>query len=287
METTGCRIESDELISSLEALPPLPQATSRIIRILADPLFEISELIRTVALDPSLTASLLRLANSATYSVGRPVSNVGEAVVRLGSGTVLAMSLATVARPRPTADFSPFGLTAETYWMHCIGAVAAAEELSMLRIANFGPGFSTAALLHDFGKQVLLNLLTPDRLQVMTEYRRTHPGHPAIDCERETLGTDHASVGATVLRSWMLADEITTAIQRHHEASDWSDDLTHGVILANQVSHELDHTDNDFLAESELVADALITLGIHDVAFEETVRKTRKRFLQLLDLFRG
>ena len=146
-------VSAAELAKSARSHPPLPRTTSQIILILGDPLFDVQDLIKVItSLDPTLTANLLRAANSASYCTARPAASVGDAVVRLGTGTIMAYALSVSARPQPEVDLSPFGLTTEEYWRHCIASVAAAEELKSRGLARFGSGFSAAALLHDIGK---------------------------------------------------------------------------------------------------------------------------------------
>ena len=280
------KLNPDELREAIERLPPLPQSTTQIISVLSDPLFEISELIRVVSLDPGLTGNLLRLANSAESSVARPACSVGEAIVRLGSGTVLALSLAARCRPPAQIDLTPFGLTVEEYWMHCVASVAAADELNSRRIARFGAGFGAAAVLHDFGKQILAEYLTSEHLIQMSAYHRLHPGRSHIDAERFVLGVDHAHIGAAVARVWNLSDDIVRSIRNHHSVSNWDDDIGNGIIIANQVAHDLLSSNHGPLADdSELVADAMMALGVEEKTYISTVDGASKRFGQLIELF--
>jgi hypothetical protein len=186
------QIKVEQLAETASQLPPLSQTTSQIIAILADPLFEVSELIKVIALDQPLTASLLRSANSASHSRTRAAATVGEAVIRLGSGTILVMAVVTSARPKSDVDLHAFGMSADDYWEHCVSSVAASEELSARRIARFGSGFSTAALLHDYGKLILSEHITPERLEQLAAFQSSNPARRPVDAERTVLGVDHA-----------------------------------------------------------------------------------------------
>ena len=251
------QISADALAETARSLPPLPNTTSQIIAILGDPLFEVSDLIKIIALDQVLTAKLLRMANSASSAASRPASTVGEAIVRLGSGAIMALALSASGKPSAETNLTPFGLTTESYWRHCVASVAAADELASRRIARFGSGFSAAALLHDFGKLILTQHLTPERIELMSEFVGTHPGLNFIDAEREILGVDHAVAGAMVTRHWNLPEEISLAIENHHNPTNWEHDLWNGIILANQIALENDgHTDSSVDA-LECVADAM------------------------------
>ena len=279
------QVTTEQLSETASRLPPLPQTTSRIISILGDPLFETGELIKVIALDSTLTARLLKCANSATNSRGREVASVGEAVVRLGSGAILVMALSSSAKPPADLDLTAFRLTVETYWQHCVGTVAAAEELNARRIARFGSGFSTAALLHDFGKLILSQHITAERLNQLATFHTSHPTCRPIDAERDVLGVDHAVAGAIVARNWNLPETIVTAIENHHSPVDWNDNLTNGIILANQIAQEnAGHTDFVWEADDN-VANAMLALDLEDRQYEAAAKESQNRFEHLIELF--
>jgi putative nucleotidyltransferase with HDIG domain len=71
---------------------------------------------------------------------------------------------------------------------------------------------STAAVLHDLGKLVLVEL-TPayfDRLGA------TPVPEGRLAREGEFLTTHHAAAGAALLRRWQLADELASIVELHH-----------------------------------------------------------------------
>lgn len=285
MQADPAQIEVEQLAETARLLPPLPQTTSQIIAILADPLFEVGELIKVVALDQKLTANLLRICNSALYGRSRPADSVGEAVVCLGSDIILALALAGTARPSAKYDLKSFGLTVSEYWRHCVGSVAAAEELQSRRIASFGSGFSSAALLHDFGKLVLSKHITPLQVERMAEFLQHCPGQQAIDAERAVLGVDHAVAGAVVARQWNLSQNVVAAIEDHHGPVNWERDLTNGVILANQIARENSGQTDFGFDVAQNVADAMFALGMDDGTYDSVLAASQVRFLNLIDLF--
>lgn len=278
-------VTAAELAESARSLPPLPQTTSQIIAILGDPLFDVQDLIKVITLDPTLTANLLRVANSASYCTARAASSVGDAVVRLGTGTIMAYALSVSARPPSGIDLSPFGLTTDEYWRHCVSCVAAAEELKARGLARFGPGFSAAALLHDIGKLILIQHLTPERLGQISAFRASHPGHRTIDAEKTVLGVNHATAGALVAAYWNLPEDIVGAIRNHHDPSQWDADMCNGVILANQIALDNAGCTDFVFGDSEIVADAMLALSVEDEAYQSITRASNVRFDTLIEFF--
>ena len=279
------QIDVTELAKTANALPPLSATTSRIVNILSDPMFDVRILVRTIGMDPSLSAALLQSANSAAQGASREVANVRDAVVRLGAGTVVAMAVAAAAKPDARLDLSAFGMTQRQFWRHCVASLAAAEELQARQIARFGPGFCTAALLHDYGKMILSEHVTPERLQAIKAFHESQPGRSNVDAEIEILGIDHALAGGMVIHHWNLPDDIASAIENHHCPVEWSADLTNGVILANEIANEIDGGNDSGLTQADNVADAMMALGVTEKLYQDVFDTSRSRFESLLSLF--
>lgn len=282
---TSIRIDAAALAETAQSLPALPPTTTRIISLVEDPFFDLGELSRLIELDPALSARVLRLANSAASGSQRTVSSARDAALMLGPGTIVALAISASAQPSRHCDLSAFGLTTHSYWNHCLGCVATAEEMTAQKVAQFGAGFCTAALLHDFGKQILAHHMNASRLQALREYREAYPGRAAIEAEREILGVDHAMAGGLVARHWQLAEEVATAIERHHDVVDWQFLLSHGIVVANDVSHELEGDSHFCHTASEHMADAMLALDITDAQLQTIVAGARPRLDGLKSLF--
>ena len=113
--------------------------------------------------------------------------------------------------------------------------------------------------------------MTTQQHEELLRLRRSCFDKSHVECEREVLGVDHAFAGAVVARQWNLPSEIVHAIGHHHSEVDWAQNLTNGVIIANQLaqerySAEFSHTD------SENIAEAMLALGLTDPAYNEILQ---------------
>ncbi len=88
------RRELRTLIGSITSLPSPPQHCLRIINALADPNCHASLITELINEDPTLTAKVLQLSNSALYSHGRSVQTVAYAINRLGIRQIRNLVLA-------------------------------------------------------------------------------------------------------------------------------------------------------------------------------------------------
>lgn len=74
------------------SLPPVPHVATLLIPLLSRPNTPIAACVDLIEMDPALAAAMLACANSAAYYRGQQISNVRDAVLRIG--TQQAMSLA-------------------------------------------------------------------------------------------------------------------------------------------------------------------------------------------------
>jgi HD-like signal output (HDOD) protein len=89
--------QSDFLLLLASRLQPLPETVTRLAAL--DPTdCEIADVAEAVRLDTAFVSRLLRTANSAFSASATRVSNLDEAIMRMGIGLLVSMSHALVAR---------------------------------------------------------------------------------------------------------------------------------------------------------------------------------------------
>jgi len=81
------------LVQQIDDLPTLPSVVTQIIKMVEDPETSASDMNSVISQDPSLTAKVLKLVNSAFYGFSRQISTVREAVVILGFNRVKSLAL--------------------------------------------------------------------------------------------------------------------------------------------------------------------------------------------------
>lgn len=192
--------------------PPFPAVAVQLIQQMQDPNVTAGDVGKLIELDPSLTASLLRLVNSPFFGMRRQVASVSDAVMVLGMGAVRRMvtSLAIVT-PLRRADIDP--AFAREQWRQTVSCAALARRLIPDDAAAADLAF-TAGLLHDMGQVHLLQLHG-------AAYAALHAEMPEGDIrpiEAERFGQPHDSLGADLLEAWGLPQPIADAARLHHAA---------------------------------------------------------------------
>jgi putative nucleotidyltransferase with HDIG domain len=189
--------------------------------------------------DTVLTAKLLRACNAPSLALAEPVGSVDQAVLLLGYEQILHMVLALAFGDALMVPMPGYAVEANELWRHSVMVALAGEILSQHRA---GPGPEpalafTAGLLHDIGKLAMNQVLTPE-CQRQVRSLVLEQGATRVEAERKVLGTDHAEVGALLLKHWRLPEEIIEGVASHHEpVLEPEGRLSPVVHLANCLAH--------------------------------------------------
>jgi HD-like signal output (HDOD) protein len=192
--------------------PPFPAVTVQLVQQMQLPTTSATDVARLIELDPSLTASLLRLVNSPFFGMRREIGSVSEAVIVMGMSAVrrIVMSLA-VAGPLRQAQADP--AFAKAQWHHYVSCAALARRLIVDDPAASDLAF-TAGLLHDMGQLHLLQLHGAAYVALHAEAA----GGDVRPLETERFGQPHDTLGADLLEAWGLPQAIADAARCHHAA---------------------------------------------------------------------
>lgn len=229
-------------------IPTLPSVVTRICSMVDDPEVGISEVGEVLAEDAPMTATVLAMANSASYGLQREVGTTAEAATVLGARALRNLTLQAVVIDEfdHLQRLSHFDVS--LLWKH--GALVAhlSKRLARACRAPEVPNpdeVYTCGLLHDLGRLVMLDGLRERYVKVLESARdREMPSH---ELEKLFLGTTHMIVGARVITDWNLPSLIAeVALEHHAEPNAPSDNIALGlVMMADAMAHA---------AEAELAA---------------------------------
>lgn len=214
------------MLQHIERIPPMSPAAQQLLRLQGRPDTSMDDIARVVEVDPGLTASVLRSANSAASRPVQPVHAARQAVPYLGERAVVALALSSCVPGGMVAPLSAYQAERGALWRHSLRAAVAARDLaSNLRRHRVDPDLAfTAGLLHDIGKPVLSEVLAPDaRERLAAAALRKEPDFEAV--ERGEVGLSHAEAGEALARRWSLPQALQTALRFHHQPSRAPEDL--------------------------------------------------------------
>lgn len=231
-------IDVDAVIESAQSLEPLPASVARLASLVSDQEADLREIVEVISFDQALTGNLLRRANSAASASRNPIRTVHEAVVRLGTGTVLALAMSSSVSKRMSRGIPEYGLAEGDLWRHSVAAALGAETVRSAAKVPVPAEAATAALLHDVGKLVLCRFLGPGILNMLRLAAEVDNLTP-IQAEQLILEVNHGELGGLVAQHWRLPDTIVRAIAYHHTPDQILEPISYAVHLANLVSHHL------------------------------------------------
>jgi len=234
-------IKRADLTPAIQQLQPLPASVTRLAKIVASESSSLDDIREVVQFDPVLTGRLLRAANSAYSGSSRAIATVKDALLRMGTGTVLALAVGSHVR-RSMMDACPgYGLAEGVLWRHGVAAALTAELLQTQTRLAIPPESLTASLLHDVGKLVLSRALTPE---LMREIRQAQEDQHTnrLYAEREILGFHHGELGGDVSDYWELPEPIRAGIVHHHSPSQTSGIMAYITCFANLTAEAIENT---------------------------------------------
>ncbi len=204
-----------DVISGMNRVPSMPSWYQEVLTEVQSSNASLKKVGAIISRDPGMTATILRLVNSAYFGLTQQVSDAAQAVTLLGLSTVSALVLTAQVFSSANADVAR-ELAFESLWHHSvrvgIGARAITRSVTADRVQE-DQAF-TAGTLHDVGRLILGVNFRKRYKQVLDTSRAT--GRALYELETEEFGASHAEVGAYVLGLWGLPNPIIEAVAYHH-----------------------------------------------------------------------
>ena len=231
--------EKDKLdcyLDKVEWLPPAPSLMVKLISLVRQPDRDPSEIVQLMKHDPAVTAEVLHRCNSPVYGEEEPVTDLEEALFRLGFLEVYRITVALFSLRTISAARAAHSMQVEALWRH--SAITAIIGGTIARELGESEGITfTAGLLHDVGKIVLAMAEKARYADLQREYGAS--GIPIHEAEKAAFGFSHSEVGALLLHRWGIPDEVTMPVFSHHDAF-WTGPHERAaaiVYLANLMAH--------------------------------------------------
>jgi putative nucleotidyltransferase with HDIG domain len=232
-ETTS--VIKKQIIDEIDALPTFPEHIIQLQALCNDPDSSIDVIASRITADPSLTADILKISNSAGFITGKRIKNVSEAIMIIGLRNL--NSILTIATARKIIDrrYKKF----EQIWGHCNKTAFYAKAIAQATGRNIiADQVFISGLLHDIGKIVLLS--TDQKLiNQISDIVANRKIRTSTILEEIAIGISHSSIGALISNKWNFPDYLIEAINFHHSPLDADPALSsvvNIVYLANMLA---------------------------------------------------
>lgn len=193
------------LISRINELPRIESVLQELLEMVNRETIDFGELARKMSMDQVLSARVLRMANSAQFGGVKGVSNINDAIVRVGAGAIRTLvSSSILATSFPKLET----LNLKDYWANTFEIATIASVIAKHVKLNPNETFTTG-VLHNIG-ELMIHSLVPDKAQEMTD--RIEAGEDPTKVQRELLATDAQQLGAVLAETWKFPAEMVDAI---------------------------------------------------------------------------
>jgi putative nucleotidyltransferase with HDIG domain len=225
-----------EIVSYIEALPKFPEDLARIEKLLNDPESKLSTIATLISNDVSLTADLLKLVNSAAFSLAKECHSITEAVKLIGIRGIknLLYSIGTLKVLGNKTDEQ------KRLWIHSYKAAFFSYNLArnFLKNSIVTEDAYVCGLLHDLGK-IVFSAIHPDLLDKIQHLKVEH-NIPDKIFDSLLTGINHTEIGAALAEKWNFPPTLIAVIKYHHapeSATEQYRALVSNVCLADLMIH--------------------------------------------------
>ncbi len=189
-------------------VPQLPAIIPRLMRSLRDPESSIKDYVNIIDKDPSLSASVLRLANSAYFNQsGNRIASIERAVVKLGVDGLRSVLSAAVMQPiiqRNSPYFNHFG---HKLWQHSLCCAVTCELLAKRRGLEPFKVY-LLGLAHDIGKITIFS-------ELCKQFQLNSPeDKPGCQVFVPLIREFSLQLSSWIARDWDLPMDVCTALDQ-------------------------------------------------------------------------
>lgn len=226
-------------------LRPIPQVALKILRLMADEDYQLSEIAGELSLDQVLSAKVISFCNSPFIGFPAKIDSIERAVLLLGESHLLEIILTTSLKDFYNQKEGSYSLIRGGLFRHSLVVASLIKIISNYNKKINKQAAYTAGLLHDIGK-VVLDQYVSENISLFYD-QDEGLASSLINREKELFGTDHHEMGHELAVVWGFPENIKEAISLHHEPAraEHEPELVHAVYLADILA-------TGFLAETNI-----------------------------------
>ena len=197
------------LLEQTKSLPSIPKIVAEVLQELDQLNPEPRKIANLVKNDPTLTARIIKLANSAFFGATRPVYSIEDAFSRLGFNHV--RSLVTAAALGSSFKNVP-GVPMELFWQYSLNTAKLCKLFARHSKLNDSAAF-TMGLVHGIG-ELVLHLGMPVVMQAITNTSIFALDREAV--ERARMSYSYVEVSTVFAQQWMFPEHLVSPISQQH-----------------------------------------------------------------------
>lgn len=273
----------EELVKTCTTLYTLPEVYLEVKKVIDDPESTMADLSRAIGLDPGMTATVLKLVNSAFYAMPRKVESISRAVGILGMQPLHDLTLAVAV----TTTFSGLNqqvMSMKVFWANSFFSGLVARELARRCFLVDSERMFVEGLLREIGHLILYEQMPEQAEQALRESAKT--GTPIHTVEQNIFGFDFTEIGQVLVDTWNLPKNFGIAIRFQNNPNGTKDHGFEAALLnmANALTEGF-QSPNGYMDWQNLVAPESWTLtALNEDSLKECMLEAGKQLSSMLDL---
>ena len=218
------------VVNSIRDLPPMPAVAIKVLELLNDPNVNYEKLGETISSDAAVSARMLKVANSAFYSMKRQIKTLEHAIAIVGERTLRSLVLAASLEGMNKS----YGLLEKMLWEDSIGCAIGCRILAR-KFSSADPEEAfLAGLFRHLGK-IVMNYSDPDSYRTLAETAYSE-GVSTSELEGRFFPYAHAVVGAAVLDKWNFSRSLVMSTLHHEDLLISLDEEENGEALLESTA---------------------------------------------------
>jgi len=278
-------VDPVSLLEDNVKLPSLPQVYFEIDAAAKDPRCSGKEISDIVSKDTSLSATLLKIVNSAYCGFREKIDSLSYAAMALGTDQIctLAMGITMINYFKELPGKAP---DMKAFWHHSLGTAVLARNLATHISGVDGEQVFTGGLLHDIGRLVFFTYYPDAGGAALTMAGKQNRDLVRVEPEFFTL--DHAEFGSLLADTWNFPPRISGMIRDHHMAFNRAPDREVAVVsFSNWLISALGIGFSGDLTLPALNKHAWAAMGISPGALVPVLRQTDRQIEEAVRFFYG
>ncbi|MFC3201032.1 HDOD domain-containing protein [Alteromonas oceani] len=230
------KIKNDTLV-----LPTLPAVALKVRKAADDPDINLQDMGEVIGQDPSLSARMIKISNSAYMGRAVKVTSISQAVTRIGLRQIKNISTALAMEQLFVSKNELVGEYMKKEWANTVEVVAnamAALQMYIARTKKRDLSIDTMtlmSLIHSIGV-----------LPILTEAERHTEVFASPSFLDDAIDKLAPKVGGSIMRSWEFGEDFVVVAERWHDLAyipeklGYIDFVRVGAALAGQIDSKKD-----------------------------------------------
>jgi HD-like signal output (HDOD) protein len=204
---------NSKILNEIKMLPSLPDSLATIINLCNSESMEIKELIGAIEKNPSVSAEILKLANSPSFNSRNKSDSLVQAVKKVGLNAILRILYAISTMRVMNNRYKKL----ENHWDHSRKtSFFCSCLLKDFKLNKLAESVVIGALLHNIGKFILLSIdseITP----LLFKLIKNRSTENTKSIEEATLGISYSKLGSIIAKNWHFPDDLIASIEFHQQ----------------------------------------------------------------------